>query len=204
MTTRESRKLVSGLVNDPTFIVMDSGMKITKELAGQSKKFLGATESLQVDPAQKLITKTKIIPLIQSGEGFWGETDIANTEKQVFFDPQKDHMGPLTLAVAAEKGAVEDKRVKMDTARMIVVGNSEFISTGGARNSEGVTIDFTVSALNWLLDREEMIGIPPKEKKNTTLSLSDQQVGSIALIVMGFVPGFVAIFGLLNWWQRRS
>jgi nitrate reductase gamma subunit len=36
------------------------------------------------------------------------------------------------------------------------------------------------------------------------LSLSEPQLKQIALIVMGAIPGFVALFGLVNWLQRRS
>ena len=201
---QQKPQLVTGVVSDPTFVVMDSGMKLTKDLAGLTKKLLGPTQSLQTDTAQKMTAKTRIIPLLQSGEGFWGETDFADTDKQVFFDPQKDHMGPLTLAAAVEKGAVADTRMKMDSSRLIVVGNSELLTPGAARNTEGISLDFTVNSLNWLLDREELIGIAPKEKKNRPLSLTESQLGNIALILMGAIPGFIAVIGLLNWWQRRS
>jgi hypothetical protein len=198
-------QLASGVISDPTFVVLDSRTKITKDLAGLSKKFLGATQSLQPDQAQQAITKAKVTALIQSGEGFWGETDIAGSDdKAVFFDPKKDRIGPLTLAAAVEKGGVDDQRVKVDSSRLILVGNAELLSANAYRLSEGISVDFTVSALNWLLDREDLIGIAPKEKKNVTLSLSEKQLGNIAVGVMGILPGIVAMFGLLSWWQRRS
>ena len=196
-------QLATGVINDPTFVILDSKTKITKDMANLSKKFLGATESLVPDPTQQAMNKTKVIPLIQSGEGFWGETELGG-DKQVFFDPKKDHVGPLTLAAAVEKGGVEDQRVKMESARLIVVGNAELLGGNAYRMSEGITADFTISALNWLLDREEYIGIAPKEKKNITLSLNEKQIGSIGMAVMGIIPCIVALFGLLNWWQRRS
>jgi len=198
-------QLASGVISDPTFIVVDSRTKITKDLAGLSKKFLGATQSLQTDQAQQAISKAKVIPLIQSGEGFWGETDLAGgDDKKVFFDPKNDHIGPLTLAAAVERGGVEDQRVKVDSSRLIVIGNAELLGANAYRLSEGISADFTINALNWLLDREDLIGIAPKEKKNVTLSLSEKQLSNIALGVMGLMPGIVAVFGLLNWWQRRS
>ncbi len=198
-------QLVSGVEGKATFVVMNSGTKITKDLAGLSKQFLGATQSLRPDEAQQAMHKTKVIPLLQSAEGFWGETEITGgDEKQVFFDPKKDHMGPLTLAAAVEKGGVEDERVKVESARMIVVGNAELLGNNAYRLSEGLSADFTISALNWLLDREDVIGIAPKEKKTVTLSLNEKQLSDIALAVMGILPGIVVLFGVLNWWQRRA
>jgi hypothetical protein len=67
-----------------------------------------------------------------------------------------------------------------------------------------LSADFTISALNWLLDREDVIGIAPREKKTVTLSLNEKQLADLALAVMGILPGIVVVCGLLNWSQRRS
>lgn len=198
-------QLVSGVISDRiVFVVADSRTKITKDLAGLSKPFHGATQSLRIDQTGMQMARTRVFPIVQSGEGFWGETERGTDDKQVFFDPKKDHLGPLTLAAAVERGAVEDQRVKMDSARMIVVGNAELLGNNAYRLSEGISADLTMNALNWLLDREELIGIAPKEKKTVALSLNEKQLRDIALGVMVFLPGLVAVFGLLNWWQRRS
>lgn len=198
-------QLATGVISNPAFTVLDSQTMITKDLVDVSKQFLGSTQSLQIDQARQAATKVKVIPFLQSIEGFWGETDIAGgDDKQVFFDPKKDHMGPLTLAAAAEKGGVDDQRVKVDSSRLIVFGNAEFLSNNAYRLSEGVSADLTVNSLNWLLDRENVTGIPPKEKKTVTLSLDERQLREIAMAVMVVLPGIVAFCGFLNWWQRRT
>ncbi len=174
-------------------------------MVGASKQLLGVTQSLVLDQAKETTAKMKFFTLLQSGEGFWGETDpIDNAERPAFFDPKKDHIGPLNIAVAAEKGGVADRRVKVDTSRLIVVGNAELLTNNAYRLSEGINIDFAVNALNWLLDREELVGIPPKEKKSVALSLNETQLRNLALALMVGVPGFVALLGFLNWWQRRA
>jgi hypothetical protein len=198
-------ELKTGVISNAGFEVLESGTKITKDLAGLSKQFLGATQSLVLDQVKEKTERIRLIPLLQSTEGFYGETDYATTDdRDPFFDPKKDRMGPLTLAAAAERGGVEDTRVKVETSRLVVTGNAEMLGANGYRQSEGITVDFAMNALNWLLDREELIGIPPKEKKNVTLVLTESQIGNIALTVMGLVPGLAAMFGLLNWWSRRS
>jgi len=198
-------KLTTGVVNDPAFVILDSHTKITKDLEGVSKRLLGPTESLVLDAAHENAGGERLLPILHSGDGFWGSTDLTGGEgKKVFFDPQKDHMGPLTLAASAEKGGIEDQRVKMDSSRLVVVGNAQLLNNDSYRISEGVSNDLTINVLNWLLDREEMIGIPPKEKKSVTLSFDDKQLRSIALSVMVMIPGFVAFLGVINWWQRRS
>ncbi len=191
-------------IKDAGFVVQNSHTKMTKDLENVSKRLLGTTQSLQIDRAKEQTAKLRITPLLESVKDFWGETDLTGDETQAGFDPKKDHLGPLHLALAVEKGGVTDERVKVETSRLIAVGNAELLSANANRLSEGVSIDLAVNALNWLLDREELIGIPAKEKKNVTLTLEDRQLRSIGLAVMAIIPGIVALFGLLNWWQRRS
>jgi len=200
-----SPQLTTGVIPNPAFVVLNSHTSITKDLEDVSKQLLGPTQSLQVDKARETIAKLNIFPILQSGEGFWGATDYSGGEdKQVFFDPKKDHIGPLNIAMAVEKGGVEDQRVKMDSSRLVVVGNAEFLDNKAYRLSEGITADLTVNILNWLLDREEVVGIPPKEKKTLTISLDEKQMRNIAIGVIVVVPGIVALFGIVVFWQRRS
>jgi hypothetical protein len=200
-----SPQLKTGPIFTAGFVVMDSGTNITKDLAGLSKQFIGTTQSLLLDRTREKTDKLRLIPLLESAKDFWGETDLsASEERPPFFDPKKDNVGPLTLGAAVEKGGVGDARVKVETSRMVVIGNAEVLTNTGYRSSEGITGDFAVNALNWLLDREELSGIAPKEKKNVTLALTEKQIGSIALTVMGIVPGLIAVLGIVNWWSRRS
>jgi hypothetical protein len=204
MDQNGSPQLTTGVISNPAFVVTDSHTTITKDIDGMTKQMLGATQSLAVDKSRETIAKVSIIPILQSAEGFWGAVGMTGDDKQVYFDPKRDHMGPLNIAVAVEKGGVEDQRVKMDSSRMVAVGNGEMLSNNAYRLSEGASLDITINVLNWLLDREAVIGIPPKEKTTLTISLNEKQLQSIAIAVMVIVPGIVALFGLLVWWQRRA
>ena len=145
------------------FVVLNSGTSITRDLAEASKELLGPTQSLFLDRTKETTAKLRLTPILQAVENSWGETN--NTGEESAAAPEKsDHMGALTLAAAVEQGGVADERVKVETARLFVAGNAELISNNGFRLSEGVTMDVAVNALNWLLDREAVAGIPPKEK----------------------------------------
>jgi len=118
-------------------------------------------------------------------------------------DPLNDHIGPLSLALALEHGGVQDPRVKVETGRMVVVGNFSFLTNEGLRASEG-GLDFAVNALNWLINREQLAGIPPKPKQAVSLSLNEKQMGNLALAVMGIIPCSFALLGIGVWIRRRA
>ncbi len=196
--------LKTGPIVNPAYTVVDSKTKLTKDLAGVGAQFLGLTQSLALDRTKEQTDKMQLTALIQAGEGYWGETEFVSDTQTPFFDPNKDHTGPLTLAAAAEQGGVADSRVKVETSRLVVVGNGEFLSDKSYRLSEGLSNDFTTNTLNWLLDREELIGIPAKEKKQTTMSLDEHEMNRLKTFVLLIVPGLAGFCGIANWWVRRS
>ncbi len=197
-------KMVTQATPQAVFLVLDSKTPVTRDLETLSKQFLGMTESLAVDQAKAGAARVRVTPLLQSGEGAWGDVDPVIEGQRSFFDPKKDHQGPLTLAAAAEKGGMEDNRVKVETARLVVVGNSEMITDNGFRASEGVSGSFALNALNWLLDREEATGIPPKEKKTSTFNLDSRQMRNIWLTTLLLIPGIVALLGIGTYYTRRA
>ena len=141
---------------------------------------------------------------MQASDGYWGETDynIHSGDPVPFFDPKKDHGQPLAVVVSVEKGATIDPRVQVDSARMIIAGNYEFISDK-AISEANANLDFTVSALDWLLDRVELIGIAPKANKTLSMNLTDAQLSHILSFTMVLIPAAVAVFGFGLWWKRR-
>jgi len=185
-------------------VVNPASREITRDLAGIDTQLLGRTTSLNIDRAQEQIQKLRFTTLLDSGEGFWGETEFIRGEnKTVFFDPQKDTQGPMPIAVAVEKGAMDDPHVKVETGRMVICGNSGFLTDDGLRISE-TGLDLGLNALNWLLNREQTLGgIAPKEKKTVSLTLSQPELRNLALSLMLGIPGAVALIGVASWWSRR-
>ena len=56
---------------------------------------------------------------------------------------------------------------------MIVVGNSTFVENESHEPSRPPIS--SSSSLNWLLEREALIGIPPKQVKTFSLNLTDRR-----------------------------
>lgn len=191
---------VSGVIRDVSGVFTE-GSRITKRLKGVNTMFLGATQSLTLDEPTAQASNIRLQPLIQAAEGYWGETEYSPTGgSTVYFDPKKDKGPPLTLAASLERSAPTDTRVQIDSGRMVVVANSDFI------NSDALTeanVDFVLSCFNWLLNREDLIGIAPKPTRAFSLSLSDDQLQSIAVLVLVAIPSIAAFLGIISWIKRR-
>ncbi len=201
-------KIEKGVVDHAVFDFPDSAHPVIKDLGGVSRELLGPSQSLLLDQAKSKVLQVRLTPLVIAAENFWGETDFSGDLTKARFEPKSDHAGdkenPLTIGASVEKGAMDDPHLKVETARLIVVGNSEFLTDKEDRVSEESTDDFAINAINWLLAHEEAIGIPPKEKKTVMISLTPDQLWHVAILVIGIIPGLVAFFGVSIWAVRRS
>lgn len=176
---------------------------ITKNLQGVDTVMLGDTQTLTLHPDRVLASNIKLAPLIQAKKGFWGETDYKDVTEDNLPKPDdgKDKRDNLIIAASVEQGAVGDQRVKVPSARMIVNGNARFIRADALADANA---NFFIASLNWLLAREQLIGIAPKEVKKYTLNLPPEQEQTIFWVSVLAVPGFFALVGVLVWWRRRS
>ncbi len=179
-----------------------SGGMVTKELAGENAFFFGASVPLELDRTKTTTDQIQITELATVGKEFWAELDGTVGPAIPSRDPAREKEGPFTVAVALEKGAMQG--VKVDTARMIVVGNAGFLTDGGLSQFD-MGLEFGLNSVNWLLNREQGagVGIPPKEKKLVALTLDEDKLRKLAYAVVLGLPGIVAAFGFLSWSQRR-
>ncbi len=193
---------VTRLVTDAVGEFVGDG-PITKTLQGVDTIMLGGTQTLTLHPEKVSALNIKLAPLIQAKKGFWGETDYKDVSEDNLPKPDegKDKKDNLIIAASVEQGAVGDQRVKVPSARMIVNGNARFIRADALGDANA---NFFIGSLNWLLAREQLIGIAPKEVKKYTLNLPQDQEQTIFWVSILAVPGFFALIGVLVWWRRRS
>src|SRR5881409_3331433 len=176
---------------------------ITKRLADVRALFLGGTSSLTLEPDRARTANIRIEPLIQAEKGYFAETDY-NTDNQAKFqaDAKRDDKTPITIGAAIEKGGSADERVQLNSSRLVVVSNSTFVQDNAiTQDQQG--LDFMSGSVNWLLSREQLIGIAPKVSKPLTFSLNDEALRRLRWIVLVFIPLVPAVVGTMVWWQRR-
>src|SRR5881397_3686744 len=176
---------------------------VTKRLADVRALFFGGTSSLTLEPDRVRAANIRVEPLIQAEKGYFAETDY-NTDDQAKLqaDAQRSSNASITIGAAIEKGGSADQRVKVDSSRLVVVSNATFVQDNAVTQDQQA-LDFISGSVNWLLRREELIGIAPKVPKPLTFSLNEEALRNLRWIVLVFIPLIPAVIGTMVWWQRR-
>lgn len=176
---------------------------ITKRLADVRALFLGGTSSLTLQPDRVRAANIRLEPLIQAEKGYFAESDY-NTDDQskLQADAKRDSNSQLTIGAAVEKGGSADERVQVNSPRLVVVSNATFVQDNAiTQDQQG--LDFISGSINWLLSREQLIGIAPKVSKPLTFSLDEEALARLRWIILVFMPLIPAVIGTVVWWQRR-
>lgn len=177
---------------------------ITKKLADVRGIFLGGTSSITLDQDRVRAANVRLQPLIQAEKGYWAEKDYNSTdEAKLQADALANPSALLTIGVSIEKGGSADERVQTNSARMVVVTNANFVQDT-AITQEQQALDFMSGSINWLLSREQLIGIAPKVPKTLTFSLDDNAMRNMRWLILVLLPLIPAVLGFGVWWYRRA
>ena len=177
---------------------------VTKRLADARAIFFGGTSTLTLEADRVRATNIQLTPLIQAEKGYFAETDYNSTDQaKLQADANKAPTTPLNIGVAIEKGGSADERVQMNSSRMVLVSNSTFIQDN-ALTQDQQGLDLISASINWLLSREQLIGIAPKVPKTLTFRLEANALRSLRWLILVLIPLVPAVIGSLVWWQRRT
>ena len=159
--------------------------------------------------------------LLQTTSEGWGETDLANLRGVAKGDT--DTAGPVAVGVAVGAAAEKpeapfdehgfetgDEEGKTEATgagaaspswRLVVFGDSDFATNGQLANVGNPTL--VANAFNWLLERQNLLGIGPKKPEQVRLSLSPGELSAITWIALAGLPALAVGAGVLVWSRRR-
>ena len=180
------------------------GSPITKRLAGARALFFGGTSSLTLEADRVRAGNIRLQPLIQAERGYWAEKNYNSTDQEALQASAATGQEAIhTIAASIEKGGSGDERVQANSSRLVVITNATFVQDNAlTRDQQG--LDFISGGVNWLLSREQMIGIAPKVPKPLTFSLDDNALRNVRWLILVLLPLLPAILGFFVWWQRRA
>lgn len=103
-------------------------------------------------------------------------------------------------AGAALPGLAEPAR--RGPTRLVVLGDSNFASDQLLQASQANVV-LLIDTLNWLAERESLLGIPPKKPERVRLSLTGGQMAWLYGLALLILPGLSVILGVVVWLRRR-
>jgi hypothetical protein len=136
---------------------------------------------------------------------FTGPEGMVHTDIRdglVYARPATDLRTNVCLAVAVEKGRIRGVTTERGTTRIVVVGDSLFL--GNQMIEKLGNRDFAWLALNWLLDRSELLAIPPRPITEYKLVMTQAEMSAVRWILLAGMPGAVLLVGLLVAVRRRK
>ena len=174
---------------------------------------LPLARSVRIADAEE--TPYEVTELVLTTADGWGERDLENLTRVEQGD--EDLQGPVALAVAVaafaddeapepqepdagDEAPVEESASEPGT-RLVVVGDSDFASNAQLANVGNA--ELLVNSVNWLVERETLVGISAKKPEQVRLSLSRAQVRNIAWTVFGLLPGLAILMGTAVFYHRR-
>jgi len=154
----------------------------------------------EVAPLQPRPADFAVTTLVQSSPEGWGETDLPTIrgEADLAFDPAHDRKGPVSVAVAVERGGA-------NATRLVFLGTGRLVMNV---RLAGLTLhdydqDFVTSVIAWLSDREARVGVGPKLVGRTAPGLTGADVDRALWLFAVGLPLLVLVAGAVTWVRRR-
>jgi ABC-type uncharacterized transport system involved in gliding motility auxiliary subunit len=203
---------ISGATNEPSIAVAASYPQhaITDRFATLTIYPL----SRSVDPVSPATEGRVAMPIVQTSQRSWAETNLATLTSGpgVEMQPESgDKPGPVNVAAAmslsapsttppAETPPAPETAPKPET-RVVVFGDSDFASNayGGVPGNPNLF----ANAVSWLAQQENLIAIRPKAPDDRRVTMTPRQQQLVALTSVLVMPLLVFAAGIYTWWRRR-
>ena len=171
-----------------------------RHLTSSAITLAGQTESLEIVAENSSLKEQSISvkPLILAAPRYWGERQFL---EELPIADEEDTLPPIYVAASIERGALGEETQRADSSRMVVVSNPTLLDK---QTMLAVSRDFAAAGLNWLMNRENFIGIPAKSKHSYRIQLTNKQHELIFWITSITLPGIVLGFGFMVWASRRA
>ncbi|MBI1746083.1 MAG: Gldg family protein [Acidobacteria bacterium] len=162
-----------------------------------------------VSPMDEKSPGLQVEKLVETGPESWAEVDFKNP--QVRFDEGKDTRGPISLGVAVTQELVppapvqkdkDDKDTPARTARLVVMGDSDFAVNGNFQQAGNGNL--FMNCISWLAQDESFISIRAKNPEDRRTAFTEAQGMMLRLFSLVMLPMGILSIGVAVWARRRA
>jgi len=144
--------------------------------------------------------RVKVSLLAGTGSEGWVETNL--DQDPPVFDADRDRRGPATVALAVERGAL-GFNAQLQPTRMVVIGDSYFVSNAAISSGVGGNVSFLLSSLNWLIERDSLLTVAPRIPALLHPETTRKQWNRLFIGLVFVAPGMMLLAGVGVALRRR-
>jgi len=146
----------------------------------------------------------KVTGLVAASPMAWGETSFRGTRSWSpdVSDFRADPRIGLYVAAVSERVTAANLPFSVRGGRLVVLGSADLFSNNRLGNLGNNAL--IMSIVNWAVDRDTQVNIPPRPLERFQLALSATDLSKLRIGLLGIVPGVIGLLGLIVYWSRRS
>lgn len=162
------------------------------------RKDIGAQEDATRKITQLVFSSNGVSGEVPSS---WGERDY-RVPPYAYNENRGDIPGPVCVAVASERIAGMRLGFAIPGGRLVVIGAGDLAANAQIEN--GGNKAFLLNIVNWLVDRDIYLNIPPRPISDFNLNVSMPDLMRVAW-AFAIVPAGTVFLGLIvAFWRRRN
>ncbi len=150
----------------------------------------------------------RVSPVLVSSREGWIDRGGKVVGGAAVYEPTIDGAGPVDMAVALElqpgKGLVRSSKT---AARILIVGDGDAFTNAMLAEGPGNGA-FAVNSVHWLTGEDRRLGVDTggvgRAAQVRRLALTEEEMGMVRLICLGFMPIVVLLIGIGTWFTRRG
>lgn len=169
---------------------------------------IGQARSVRPDPGRSAASGLSVVPVAATSKTAWGETSyrrppFARDASDIRPIPGMKPEERLGVIVASERVSIRDNLpFSVPGGRLVVFGTGDLVSNQRIANNGNLPA--FLGAVNWSVDRDRQLSIPPRPIERFQLALSAAEFQRLRYALLLGLPGATLLLGLLVYWSRRT
>ncbi len=195
---------------DMRLLVSNKDHELSRVLAASGQGlFVSEARPVRIDPAgpaldDKTLRAEELVGTSPNSAYSWCEFDYKEPSSQYRYDAARDIAGPICVATIAERTSGRDRNLKITRGRLLVIGSGSIAAN--ARINESTNSWFMTNAVDWMLEREQLLKdiIPARPIAEFKLKASMVDLKRVAWR-FALLPAGILLLGIaVHLWRRGT